>query len=108
QRVRALGRQPPESGAEIFAAGALQIIRVRDPHQIGRPPEEVFRLDEMVTFNGFHEMVGGHLAPVKETSLRLRFLTCADLFEYWPAISAQNYRHEKAFRPFAPFAPVAA
>ena len=49
-----LGRQPPEPRAEILAPGALQIIRVRDAHQVGGPPEEVFRLDEMVTLNGFH------------------------------------------------------
>lgn len=55
-------KHPPESQpfvlflprAEILAPGALQIIRVRDAHHVGGPPEEVFRLDEMVTLNGFH------------------------------------------------------
>jgi len=54
QRVRTLRRQTPEACAEILAPGALQIIRVRDLHQVGRSPEEIFRLDQMVTFNGFH------------------------------------------------------
>ena len=40
-----------------MAPGALQIIRVRDFHQIGGPPEEIFRFDQMVTLNGFHELV---------------------------------------------------
>jgi len=56
QRVRAPGRQPPEPRAEIVAPGALQIIRVGDFHQVGGPPGEIFRLDEMVTLNGFHSL----------------------------------------------------
>src|SRR5437667_1399409 len=34
----------------------FQIIRVGDFHQVGGPPGEIFRLDEMVTLNGFHEL----------------------------------------------------
>src|ERR1017187_2452365 len=48
QRVRAFGWQAPEPRCEIFAPGALQIIRVRNAHQVGQPPMEVVRLDEMV------------------------------------------------------------
>src|SRR6266487_3067646 len=62
QRVRAFGRQSPEPRAEILASGALQIIRVRDLHQVGRPPGEVFRLDEIITLNGFHGFAGGTFA----------------------------------------------
>ena len=57
QRVRASGRQPPEPCTDIYAPGALQVIRVRDFHQVGRPPEEILRFDQMVTLNGFHELV---------------------------------------------------
>ena len=32
----------------------FQIIRVGDFHQLRGPPGEIFRLDEMVTLNGFH------------------------------------------------------
>src|SRR6266511_1655419 len=56
QRVRALWRQPPEPRSEILAPGAIQIIRVRDAHQVGGPPGEVFRLDEMVI--RFHGLDG--------------------------------------------------
>jgi len=55
QGVRALRRQSPQPRAHIFAAGALQIIRVRDFHQIRRPPVQVFRLDEVITLNRFHD-----------------------------------------------------
>lgn len=69
QRVRALGRQPPEPRAEILAPRALQIIRVRDAHQVGRPPGKVFRLDEMVTLNGFHKLAGERFVAAKVKQL---------------------------------------
>src|SRR5205807_6801583 len=59
QRVRASGRQPPEPRAEILASGALQIIRVRDAHQVGGPPVQVARRDEVVTLDAFHEFPRG-------------------------------------------------
>ena len=31
-------------------------------HQVGGPPEEIFRFDQMVTLNGFHGIAGGHTA----------------------------------------------
>ncbi|HEY5893685.1 MAG TPA: hypothetical protein VIT91_10680, partial [Chthoniobacterales bacterium] len=68
---------------QILAPGAFHPAgagRVRDLHQIGRPPEEVFRLDEMVTLDGFHELAGepfaskAHLAqclPVEKWNITL-------------------------------------
>ena len=55
QSVRAFGRQSPKPRAKILAACALQIIRIRDLHQVRRPPVQIFRLDEVITLNGFHE-----------------------------------------------------
>ena len=43
----------------------FQIIRVGDFHQVGGPPEEVFRLDEMVTSNGFHKLAGERFASAE-------------------------------------------
>jgi len=70
QRVRAPGWQPPEPGTEVVALGALQIIRVGDFHQVGGPPGKIFRLDEMVTLNGFHGIVGTSDFDVRCWTLR--------------------------------------
>ena len=43
QRVRAVGRQPPEPRSEILAPGSLQIIRVWDFHQVRGTPMKVVR-----------------------------------------------------------------
>jgi hypothetical protein len=67
QGVRAHGRQAPETCTHIFAAGTLEVIGVRDLHQVGRPPVEVFGLDEVVTRDGGHlderERVRERLSP---------------------------------------------
>jgi NADPH-dependent 2,4-dienoyl-CoA reductase/sulfur reductase-like enzyme len=57
QRVRAFGWQSPQPRAQILAARALQIIRVRNFHQVRRPPVQVFRLDEVITLNRFHGLL---------------------------------------------------
>ena len=43
--------------------------RVRDAHQVGGPPEEVFRLDEMVTLNAFHGLAGERITAAKVNQL---------------------------------------
>src|SRR5438552_1034584 len=56
------GPQLPQPRAHILAAGALQIIGVRDFHQIRRPPVQVFQLDEVITLNRFHGRADWKLA----------------------------------------------
>jgi hypothetical protein len=70
QGARALGRQPPESGAEIAAPGSLQIIRVGDFHQVGEPPREIFRLNQMVTLNSFHGIASASEFDVRRWTSR--------------------------------------
>src|SRR5437868_4879853 len=38
-----------------FAASALQIIRVRNLHQVGRPPVQIVWRDETISLKHFHE-----------------------------------------------------
>ena len=66
--VATAGAAPPRLRWPVRHAppGALQIIRVRNAHQVGGPPEEVFRLDEMVT--SFHGLAGERFAAYKEKS----------------------------------------
>ena len=66
QRVRAFGRQSPQPRTNIFAARALQVIRVRDFHQVRWPPVQIFRLDEVITLNRFHGRANWKLA-LRET-----------------------------------------
>ena len=54
ERVGAFGREPPEARGKVFAAGALQEIRVRDAHQVGRTPDEIVWGDQAETCKGFH------------------------------------------------------
>jgi hypothetical protein len=54
ERASAFRRIPPEPRAEILAPGAFQIIRVRNLHQVGRPPMQVVRFDQSVAGDGFH------------------------------------------------------
>ena len=54
QRVRAFRRKPPQPRAENLASRPLEKIRVRDLHQVRRPPRKVLRLDQEVAVDGFH------------------------------------------------------
>jgi hypothetical protein len=48
------GWQSPQPCADIFAAGALQIIGVRNLHQVRQAPVQVFWLDDAITVNRLH------------------------------------------------------
>ena len=78
QRVRTLGRQSPQPRADIFAARSLQVIRVRNFHQVRWPPVQIFRLDDVITLNRFHGRANWKLAR-RETlaNFRLRFVFAA-------------------------------
>ena len=66
QCVGAPGRQPPEPRGQVFAAGALQKIRIRDFHEIRRPPVQVVRRDEVIALNRFHvPHAGTDSAPIQ-------------------------------------------
>ena len=83
QRVRALRWQPPQPHADIFAAGALQIIRVRNFHQVGRPPAQVLWFDEVITLNRLHGRGDSKLArqaAFANFSLRSSTLSCFPVF----------------------------
>ena len=62
QRVGAFGRQSPQPRAEILAPSALQIIRIRNFHQVRRPPVQVFWLDDVITLSRFHDRANSNLA----------------------------------------------
>ena len=100
QSVRALGRQPPQPRAEILAPGALQKIRIGDFHQVGRPPEEVLRLDEMVTLNRFHELAGECLAAVKTN----QFAHCSQAVATEGGVFADLHRGREPLRNRCPLA----
>ena len=68
-----LGWQPPEPRAHVLAPGALQIIRIRDVHQVGGPPGKVFGLDEMVTLYRFHKVGGERYAAAKKKQIAQGF-----------------------------------
>src|ERR1700758_2963892 len=71
QRVRALGRQPPKPRAEILAPRALQKVRVRDAHEVGWPPAEVFR-DRMCLCSVFALLGGNRQSRALRFSLPVR------------------------------------
>ena len=54
QGVGALGGHAPQTRSHVLASSSLQVIRIRDLHEVGGPPEKVFRLDEMVALDGVH------------------------------------------------------
>lgn len=55
-----------QSRAHVLAPSALQIIHVRDLHQVGWPPIEVVGFDECITMNRFHMLEGEPYAAAKE------------------------------------------
>jgi len=57
-------RHAPPGSLHPASAG-----RVRDAHQVGGPPEEVFQLDEMVILHGFHGIAGEHFVAAKVNQL---------------------------------------
>ncbi len=54
ERVGTEGREIPEPSAEDFGAGAFEVIRVGDFHEIGFAPDEVVRGDDVVSGDGVH------------------------------------------------------
>src|SRR4029077_1153333 len=52
--VRALRWEFPQGRAENFAPPSLEKIRVRNLHQVRRPPRELLRLNQKVTVDRFH------------------------------------------------------
>src|SRR6266853_417454 len=54
KRVCAFRRQPPKSRAQNLAAGSLQKIRIRNLHQVRRPPGEILRLNQKITVDRIH------------------------------------------------------
>jgi hypothetical protein len=52
--IGAVRRQPPKPRAENLTLGPLQKIRVGNLHHVGRPPMEIFRLDQKITVYRFH------------------------------------------------------
>src|SRR4029434_6404230 len=55
--VRTLGRQFPQARAKDFASGPLQKIRVRNFHQVRRPPCQIVRLDYEICVDSLHQRI---------------------------------------------------
>ena len=62
---------PPKKPRRCSMADAAHISpcapdnRIRNAPQVGRPPRKVFRLDELVTLDGFHKPDGKYFASAK-------------------------------------------
>lgn len=56
QGVRAFRREPPKARGEILRAGALEIIGVRDLHQVGGPPVKILGLDQAISLEWVHSL----------------------------------------------------
>ncbi len=54
ERVGAEGREVPETSAEDFGAGAFEVIRVGDFHEVGFAPCEVVWGDDVESGDGGH------------------------------------------------------
>ena len=54
QRVGALGWQTPKPRSQQLASRPLEVICVRNAHQIRRTPPELIGRNQLITFNSFH------------------------------------------------------
>jgi hypothetical protein len=54
QRIGASRREPPQAGAKNLAPAPLEEVRIRNLHEIRRPPGKVIGLDQEISVNRFH------------------------------------------------------